>query len=38
MQRVQALTLWPLKTEYCKLGSNLTIDGLIEWERFMVRL
>ena len=37
MHWVQAFTRWPLKTEYCKLGSNLRIEALMEWERFIVR-
>lgn len=36
IQRVQALTRLPSNTAYCKLGKSLTIEALIEWERFMV--
>jgi hypothetical protein len=37
MHLVQALMRLPSKTAYCKLGNSLTIDGRMEWERFMVR-
>jgi hypothetical protein len=37
MQRVQAFTLLPSKTAYCKFGSSLRMEALMEWERFMVR-
>ena len=37
MHLVQALTLCPSKIAYCKLGSSRTIEGRMEWERFMVR-
>jgi hypothetical protein len=36
MHLVQAFTLLPSKTAYCKFGSSLRIDALIEWERFIV--
>ncbi len=38
MHRVQALTLWPPKIEYCKFGKSLTMEGLMEWDLLMVRL
>jgi hypothetical protein len=37
IQRVQALTLFPSKTAYCKFGNSLRMEALILWERFMVR-
>jgi hypothetical protein len=37
IHRVQAFTRLPLKTEYCRFGNSLLMEGLMEWERLMVR-